>query len=185
MKKLIIISLYFLFSCGQVTSNKHINEQIETDGDDNIQKELKMDNIVQSISKRDDSIMKHFIRIAQLDSTSEDNYSLISDALQIKNIARPDRSYIQNPKYSLDNFFGVWGGGENQPVADFQVDAKNFEVGDYDGNGTMPYILYKDSIIVFYNDFIRNGKIINSTKDSLTIRWKGSDGYDYPYTRWK
>jgi hypothetical protein len=42
---------------------------------------------------------------------------------------------------------------------------------DYDGDGAMPYILDKNEITIFYNDFVQKGIITSVENDTLKIKW--------------
>nr|WP_152565674.1 hypothetical protein [Nonlabens ulvanivorans] len=55
------------------------------------------------------------------------------------------------------------------------ADKKSFYVVDYDGNGDMPYILDKNEITIFYNDFIQKGIITSTKNDKLKIKWSDFD----------
>jgi hypothetical protein len=55
----------------------------------------------------------------------------------------------------------------------FWLTAKSFFVVNYDGDGGMPYILDKNEITIFYNDFVQTGIITSTENDTLKI--KGSD----------
>jgi hypothetical protein len=48
----------------------------------------------------------------------------------------------------------------------------------------MPYLLNQDSLTIFYNDFIKKGKIVSVSKDNLKIHW---DEAERPteYVEWK
>jgi hypothetical protein len=133
-------------------------------------------------SMNDDSIMHYFIQVAAKPmEVPEDGNPYISDLETVKNIARPPKPYIQQPKYSMEKLYGVWG-GKDAPVADFNISKAYIDIGDYEGDGRMPYIVDKDELIIFYNDFIRKGKIKFLSNDSLLISWpSGEQGY----VRWK
>jgi hypothetical protein len=177
--------IVLFISCKEANKESTNNDNYEVLAKDSLASDTVFEH--EALTYAEDSIMNFYIAMAhKFDTIPADNNSFISDDPEVKNIARPNRTYIKNPKYSLFNFFGVWGGDENEPVSDFRVDKDIFDVADYEGNANMPYILYNDSLIVFYNDFIRNGKIIFSSKDSLVIRWKNFDGnYIHSYNRWE
>jgi hypothetical protein len=165
--RLTLILLLFTVACGQRNGNKEISGS--KDG-------MTLDSA------------DYFISLAykQSDTLLGDVNQFISDVKGMPNIERPKQSLIINSKYSLKDLRGVWGGAPDEPVADFELDSSYFLVADYDGNGDMPYILHTDSIYVFYNDFIRKGKIIYSTKDSLVISWRTFDSSDnHKYRRWE
>jgi hypothetical protein len=48
----------------------------------------------------------------------------------------------------------------------------------------MPYLLNKDSLTIFYNDFIQKGKIVSVGKDTLIIHWDESERTTQ-YVEWK
>jgi len=95
-----------------------------------------------------------------------------SDNEKIENIKRPEYSIFKNLEIDTSKLFGIWIQDPNGPHADFWITAKSFYVVDYDGDGNMPYILDKNEISIFYNDFIQKGVIISSEIDTLKIRWE-------------
>jgi hypothetical protein len=105
-----------------------------------------------------------------------------TDMDSIKNVKRPNKSQIIDPSFSIKTLFGIWVINPAGPVADFELDKNSFFVADYDGDGSMPYLLHKDSITVYYNDYIARGLIKKSTKDSLTISW--DNGEPTNYVKW-
>jgi|GEM_PF-972886 len=180
MKKLILISATFMISCSINKKNEENQNSTE------VEINSKNDNQeIAPLNREDDSIMRHYIYIANLNNEIPEGNPYIEDIESIKNIDRPSRSYIKESTFSTSNLFGVWG-RENEPVSDFRIDAKTFDAADYFGNGNMPYIIYKDSIIIFYNDFISKGKIVYNSSDSLAIKWKANEeDYIQGYSRWK
>ena len=104
--------------------------------------------------------------------------------LEKKNIERPEMTIISNPSVDTTHLFKIWTLDPDGPDADFWFKKTEFFVVDYDGNGAMPYILKKDSLILFYNDFIQKGRIVSVTKDTLKIHWKESERLT-EYTEWK
>ena len=101
-----------------------------------------------------------------------------------ENIARPEKSEIINPKVDTAQLFKIWTLDPNGPHADFWFKKTEFYVVDYDGDGAMPYTLNGDSLTVFYNDFIQEGKIISVGKGTLKIHWKESES-PTEYVEWE
>ena len=64
------------------------------------------------------------------------------------------------------------------------MNKNEFFVVDYDGDGAMPYILNKDSLTIFYNDFIQKGLIVSISKETLIICWDHT-GKPTKYIEWK
>ncbi|MCR1025826.1 hypothetical protein NQT66_13470 [Cellulophaga baltica] len=95
-----------------------------------------------------------------------------TDNSEIENINRPEKTIIRNLEIDTTKAFGIWTQDPNGPHADFWLTKKSFYIVDYDGDGAMPYILDKNKITVFYNDFIQKGIINSSNKDTLKIKWK-------------
>ncbi|WP_158977201.1 hypothetical protein [Cellulophaga sp. L1A9] len=95
-----------------------------------------------------------------------------TDDKEIENIKRPSKSIVRNLEIDTTNAFGIWTLDPDGPHADFLLDKNSFYIVDYDGDGAMPYILDKNEITVFYNDFIQKGIINSSNKDTLKIKWK-------------
>lgn len=102
----------------------------------------------------------------------------------IVNIKRPERTLILNPVIDTTSLFRIWTKYADAPHATFKIDAKEFYVVDYDGDGSMPYILEKDSLTIYYNDFIQRGRIMKVTKDILSIRWNDAKS-PTNYIMWK
>lgn len=104
------------------------------------------------------------------------------DLDSVENIERPAASEITNLKFPLSNLYGIWTYDPEGPHADFELNEKWFFVVDYDGDGSMPYIIKRDSIIVYYNDFISRGLIKEATGEILMIAWDGQEATRY--VRW-
>lgn len=98
-----------------------------------------------------------------------------TDNLEIDNIIRPEKTIIRNLETDTTKLFGIWAQDPNGPHADFWLTAKSFYVVDYDGDGSMPYILDKNKIVIFYNDFVQKGMITSASKDTLKIKWSDID----------
>jgi hypothetical protein len=107
-----------------------------------------------------------------------------TDNPSVVNIKRPERTLILNSVIDTTSLFRIWTRYADAPHATFKIDAKEFYVVDYDGDGAMPYILNRDSLIIYYNDFIQKGRIMKVTKDILTIRWNDAKG-PTDYLVWK
>ena len=114
-----------------------------------------------------------------VETVSEKN----TDIESVQNIEQPKQSKIINPKFDSKLLFGIWTYDPEGPHADFQLTKKSFYVVDYDGNGDMPYLINKDTIKVYYNDFISVGIIKNATKDTLKIDWDENGITNY--VKWK
>ena len=94
-----------------------------------------------------------------------------TDLTDVANIKRPEKSLIINPTIDTLLLFRIWTLDPNGPHADFRLTKEEFYAVDYDGDGSMPYILKRDSLTIYYNDFIQKGRILKVTKDNLTIKW--------------
>jgi len=94
-----------------------------------------------------------------------------TDNSEIKNIERPERTIIRNLAIDTTKAFGIWTQDPNGPHANFWLTAKSFYIVDYDGDGAMPYILDKNEITIFYNDFVQKGVITSTENDTLKIKW--------------
>lgn len=123
-----------------------------------------------------DSISESFNELAY---PSDDRVHTISefntDIKSIKNIKRPEKTIIRNLEIDTSQAFGIWVQDPNGPNADFSLDSESFYIVDYDGNGAMPYILEKNEITIFFNDFIYNGIIESTKNDTLKIKWSDAD----------
>ncbi|NRD24876.1 hypothetical protein HNV10_16600 [Winogradskyella litoriviva] len=98
-----------------------------------------------------------------------------TDNSETENIKRPEKTIIRNLEIDTTKAFGIWTQDPNGPHADFWLTKKSFYVVDYDGDGAMPYILDKNKITVFYNDFIQKGTITSTENDILKIKWSDMD----------
>jgi len=98
-----------------------------------------------------------------------------TDNSEIENIKRPKKTIIRNLAIDTTKVFGIWSQDPDGPHADFWLTAKSFYVVDYDGDGDMPYILDKNEITIFYNDFVQKGIITSTENDTLKIKWSDID----------
>jgi hypothetical protein len=103
--------------------------------------------------------------------------------LENENIERPANTLIKNPTVDTTHLFKIWTLDPDGPHADFWFKKTEFYVVDYDGDGTMPYVLHQDSLTIYYNDFIQKGRIISVGKDTLKIHWTGIEK-PTKYTVW-
>ena len=94
-----------------------------------------------------------------------------TDNPEIENINRTKKTIIRNLEIDTTKAFGIWTQDSYGPHADFWLTAKSFYVVDYDGDGAMPYILNKNKITIFYNDFVQTGIITSTETDTLKIKW--------------
>jgi len=98
-----------------------------------------------------------------------------TDNPEIENIKRPEKTIIRNLEIDTTQAFGIWTQDPNGPHADFWLTSESFYVVDYDGDGAMPYVLDKNKITIFYNDFIQKGIITSTKNDTLKIKWSDFD----------
>jgi len=94
-----------------------------------------------------------------------------TDSKEIKNIERPEKPIFKNLVIDTTKLFGIWVQDPNGPHADFWLTAKSYYIVDYDGDGGMPYVLDKNELTIYYNDFIEKGTIISTENDTLKIKW--------------
>lgn len=104
--------------------------------------------------------------------------------LTTENIDRPEKTIITNITIDTTHLFKIWTLDPDGSHADFWFKRTEFYVVDYDGDGAMLYILDKDSLTIFYNDFVQKGKIISVVKDTLKILWNESQK-PTEYVEWK
>jgi len=100
-----------------------------------------------------------------------------TDLDNIPNIKKPLKSTIKNFKFPKKNFYGIWvrDTSPETPHATFQITKESFLMVDYDGDEDMPYEINNDSIIVYFNDFVKRGRVIDATTtDSIVIYWNNS-----------
>ena len=166
-----------MFSCGQKTETKskeHLNTATK-EGISNSAQHAKKDTIELNgyDELADEQNRKRY-------TVSEYNTDIASN----ENIERPTKSQIINSAIDTTLLFGIWTLDPNGPHADFWLTVEDFYVVDYDGDGSMPYLLIKDSIEIFYNDFKQKGKIEKVTSDSLTIHWEAA-ALPTTYTKWE
>ena len=139
-------------SCKNEKKNNVINLENET--------ELKADS-VEIYNELANSENKKIITISEYNT----------DNSKIKNIERPEKTIIRNLAVDTTKVFGIWTQNPNGPHADFWLTKKSFYVVDYDGDGAMPYILDKNEITIFYNDFIQKVIITSTENNILKIKW--------------
>lgn len=107
-----------------------------------------------------------------------------SDNKEIENIKRPEKSIIRNLEIDTTQAFGIWTRFPEDQNAEFRLDSESFFIADYDGNGAMPYILDKNEITIFYNDFIKKGVITSTENNTLKIKWADMD-YESKYVKFE
>jgi hypothetical protein len=153
LNHLLLITLILMnISCKNEKKNNVINLENET--------ELKADS-VEIYNELANSENKKIITISEYNT----------DNSKIKNIERPEKTIIRNLAVDTTKVFGIWTQNPNGPHADFWLTKKSFYVVDYDGDGAMPYILDKNEITIFYNDFIQKGIITSTENNILKIKW--------------
>ena len=106
-----------------------------------------------------------------------------ADIAETRNVKRPERTQITSPTIDTTQLFAIWTLDPNGPHADFLINKDHFYVVDYDGDGSMPYMLNGDSLTIYYNDFVQKGRIIKASNDSLLILWDGIDEQTN-YVKW-
>ncbi len=104
--------------------------------------------------------------------------------LENENIKRPNNSIIKNPTIDTTQLFRMWTIDPDGPHADFWFTRTVFYVVDYYGDGAMPYIINQDSLTIFYNDFVKKGRIIFVNRDTLKIHWNECEK-PTKYVKWE
>ncbi len=107
-----------------------------------------------------------------------------STDLENGNIDQPEKTLITNPTVDTTQLFKIWTLDPDGPHADFWFKPNEFYVVDYDGDGAMAYKLDKDSLTIYYNDFVQKGRIVSVSKDTLKIRWNETET-PTKYVEWK
>jgi hypothetical protein len=171
-----------LISCGQKKANSSSTGDFSGAGMNTAECLTKSKNPSLTLSDLDS--IRFYTRLAHEGKWKSENY--ISDSKNLPRIKRPPRSYIKDPVFDVMTLYGIWGGGDEEPAADFEINAEIFHVEDYDGDADMSYILNKDSLFVFYPAFVRIGRIMSSSRDSLKINWgTGKNIFSATYKRWE
>ena len=134
-------------------------------------------------SQKTDSL-KGYNQLADEQDRKKFTVSEFNTDLASENIDRPEKSIITNPTVDTTELFKIWTLDLDGPHADFWFKPNEFYVVDYDGDGAMPYLLNRDSLTIFYNDFIQKGKIVSVGKDTLKIHWNESER-PTQYVEWK
>jgi hypothetical protein len=150
-----------------------------------IEKKNDVPNLKTEMEIKTDSISESYDEIAypsngRIHTISEFN----TDIEIIKNIKRPEKTIFRNLEIDTTQAFGIWVQDPDGPDADFRLDAESFYVVDYDGNGAMPYILDKNEITIYFNDFIYKGIIKSTQNDTLKIKWSDAD-FESHYVKFK
>ena len=149
---LIFTLILMSISCKNEKKKDTLNLETET--------ELKTDS-VEAYNKLANTKNKKTLTISEYNT----------DNSEIENIERPEKTIIRNLAIDTTKAFGIWTQDPNGPHADFWLTEKSFYVVDYDGDGEMPYILDKNEITIFYNDFAQKGIITSTENDTLKIKW--------------
>ena len=136
-----------------------------------------------AVSQKADSI-KGYNQLADEQNRSIYTISEYNTDLENENIDRPKKTIITNPTVDTTQLFKIWTLDPAGPHANFWFKSTEFYVLDYDGDGAMPYLLNRDSLIIFYNDFIQKGKIVSVSKDTLKIQWNNTES-PTQYLEWK
>ena len=90
---------------------------------------------------------------------------------------------IINPRFPINNLFGIWGLDPTAPHADFWLDADSFYLAENDEEGNRPYLIEDDSIKIYFKNLTAKGQIVKATGDTLVLRI--DEGNDDVYLRWK
>ena len=154
------ISIFFLILIIISCKNEEKSDELNSD----TELELKMDstNAYNELANPDNR------RIFTVSENSMDDP-------ETENIKRPEKTIIRNLAVDTAKVFGIWAQDPNGPHADFWLTSESFYVVDYDGDGTMLYILDEKEIMIFYNDFVQKGIITSTKNDTLKIRWSDFD----------
>jgi hypothetical protein len=94
---------------------------------------------------------------------------------------RPAKSTVTDPAFPEEKLFHAWVNDINDPHAAFDITKDGFFVVDYDGDGSMPFLLKKDSLIVYYEEAPERYLIKKLTNDSLVL---STADYEIRYVRW-
>lgn len=184
MRKVLLLSIIgMLFNCTNVKTD---NNQTILEKSDS--------SVVTKQSRASDTVSTKSAELSGYDELSnENNYDTFkiseynTDIQSIPNIDRPTNSTIKDFKFSTKNFFGIWVHDTTPETrhATFQITKHFFYMVDYDGNSDMSYEVDKDSITVYFNDFIKRGRIIDAgASDSIIIHWNNSEKPS-TYYKWK
>lgn len=179
--------LFLLMTIALVSCGEEIGR---TDLSNSSTRDSSFDSITHSYTKGNlDSNTTDLVEMAYNELANEDRLSLFpisiynTDIESIKNIDRPKSSFINNTTIDTSLLFGIWVQDTNAPHALFQISSNYFYVVDYDGDGSMPYLLKNDSLTIYYNDFILGGKIVELDSTLLQINWSNSKTKSI-YTHW-
>lgn len=147
-------------------------------------KECEFDSNIDHIGIQKSDSLNGYNQLA--DEQNRNNYTVseYNTDLENENIDRPEKTIITNPTIDTTELFKIWTLDPDGPHADFWFKSTEFYVVDYDGDGAMPYRLNKDSLTIFYNDFIQKGRIVSVNKDTLKIHWNETES-PTKYVEWK
>jgi hypothetical protein len=147
-------------------------------------KECEFDSEEEFLDSQKTDSLNGYNQLADEQNRKTYTISEYNTDLERKNIDRPNKTIIINPTVDTTELFKIWTLDPDGPHADFWFKQTEFYVVDYDGVGAMPYLLNQDSLTIFYNDFIKKGKIVSVSKDNLKIHW---DEAERPteYVEWK
>jgi hypothetical protein len=163
----------FFISCSNPTENPVSDK--ETTVSKAVPLIVKNEQIIQNSGETELTGYDELSNENDYDSFTVSEYN--TDLEDIPNIKRPAKSSIQNFKFSKEKLFGIWvqDPGPEVPHATFQITKESFLMVDYDGDGEMPYEINNDSLVVYFNDFIKRGRILDAgNSGNLIIHWNGS-----------
>lgn len=163
-----IIFSVLVFSC---QGKKIVDKKIE------LQENLRFDSLSKVDNDGSNTKLNGYDELSNEDN--KENFVVSeynTDLPDVPNIKRPLSSRIKNFKFAKNELFKSWveNPSIDTPNTTFVIDGKCFYVADYDGDGSMPYDINNDSLIVYFNDFIKRGKIIELSKNNLIIHWNGA-----------
>lgn len=126
------------------------------------------------LNEKEDSILSHFILMAEQNETTYLGFPAEDDK-NLTNIARPAKSYILASSFNAEDLLGSWAVvvKDYGYVPIFMLNNYYAFPEDYRGNKGMPYIIYKDKLLIYCDDVLKQGKILDIKNDTLRIIWQG------------
>ena len=94
------------------------------------------------------------------------------------------KSEIISCSFKKEALFGIWTTSNDNPACDFDLNAKEFFLCDYDGDGSRLYKIVKDTLFLDNPYVLFKGLILKATGDTLVIQWQENENPE-TLLRWK
>lgn len=127
----------------------------------------------ESTDQHPDTIPETTTELIESENSEENNQATLNE----QNYRFPEKSEINNPKYSTDFLLKSWAHTSKDDEPAFTIDHEFFRIIYNDTIANVKYIVEKDSIEIFeyHHGHTSKGTISKLTTDSLVINWSTGD----------